>query len=416
MPQYRRVGDVPPKRHIVHRSPSGRLAEELMGEEGFSGASSLLYHRYSPSAILSAETVVIARDCPAPNDALRPLHLRLGTFGEAGDPVTGRRSLARQRRRHPLLGARHAVERAVPERGRRRGRVRRRGPRRCSSRSSGASRSGRATTSSCRPRRRTAGWSTARDPCGCWSSRRAVTSRIPARYLTATGQLREGAPYSERDLRGPEGPLTVEGEQVPVLIRHRSGWARHVHACHPVRRRRLGRLCVPVRLFDPRLRADRRAAPPTAAGAPDVRGTGLRGVQLRAAAARLRSRGGPSPVPPRQRRQRRGALLRRRRLHEPVGSRDRANSLTLAPRRLRARTAAGQRRGRGERQSHRRDRRDGRHVSPARGHAGCARRLRRSVPAAAGHGRRDTPAAELARRVSRPGGSTPRRRSRRRTP
>ena len=56
---------------------------------------------------------------------------------------------------------------------------------------------------------------------------------IPARYLTTTGQLREGAPYCERDLRGPEGPLAVDGEEVPVLIRHRSGWARHVHACHP---------------------------------------------------------------------------------------------------------------------------------------------------------------------------------------
>ena len=43
---YRRVGDVPPKRHTVHRGPDGhRLREELVGEEGFSGDASLLYHR-----------------------------------------------------------------------------------------------------------------------------------------------------------------------------------------------------------------------------------------------------------------------------------------------------------------------------------------------------------------------------------
>ena len=56
---------------------------------------------------------------------------------------------------------------------------------------------------------------------------------VPERYLTATGQLREGAPYSERDLRGPDAPLVEEGEDVEVLIRHRAGWARHVYATHP---------------------------------------------------------------------------------------------------------------------------------------------------------------------------------------
>ena len=40
----------------------------------------------------------------------------------------------------------------------------------------------------------------------------------------------------------------------------------------PVRRRGLGRLHVPDGLLDPRLRADHRADPPAAAGAPDVRG------------------------------------------------------------------------------------------------------------------------------------------------
>ena len=53
MAYYRSVGDVPPKRHTQHRDPDGHLyREELMGEEGFSSDSSLLYHRGVPSAIV----------------------------------------------------------------------------------------------------------------------------------------------------------------------------------------------------------------------------------------------------------------------------------------------------------------------------------------------------------------------------
>ena len=58
MPYYRRVGEVPPKRHTQFRSPDGGLyAEELMGSEGFSSSSSLLYHRHPPTALVAAEVV-----------------------------------------------------------------------------------------------------------------------------------------------------------------------------------------------------------------------------------------------------------------------------------------------------------------------------------------------------------------------
>ena len=62
MAYYRRVGEVPPKRHTQHRQPDGRLYyEELMGEEGFSSDSSLLYHRGVPSAIVDAQPWELAR-------------------------------------------------------------------------------------------------------------------------------------------------------------------------------------------------------------------------------------------------------------------------------------------------------------------------------------------------------------------
>ena len=58
MPYYRSVGDVPAKRHTHHLDDHGhRYAEELMGQEGFSSNSSLLYHRHSPSALSRIEPV-----------------------------------------------------------------------------------------------------------------------------------------------------------------------------------------------------------------------------------------------------------------------------------------------------------------------------------------------------------------------
>jgi len=63
----------------------------------------------------------------------------------------------------------------------------------------------------------------------------------PKRYLSRYGQLLEHAPYCERDLHGPTGPLLVDGpeaeEPVEVLVKHRTSagivGTRHVVATHP---------------------------------------------------------------------------------------------------------------------------------------------------------------------------------------
>jgi homogentisate 1,2-dioxygenase len=48
--------------------------------------------------------------------------------------------------------------------------------------------------------------------------------RPPARYLSPAGQFLEAAPYCERDIRVPEGPLVVaEAGPAEVLVRHRDG-------------------------------------------------------------------------------------------------------------------------------------------------------------------------------------------------
>lgn len=52
MPIYHTLGFIPDKRHIVTRQPNGRLyQEELVGTQGFSGMSSLVYHLYPPTRV-----------------------------------------------------------------------------------------------------------------------------------------------------------------------------------------------------------------------------------------------------------------------------------------------------------------------------------------------------------------------------
>ena len=52
MPYYHYLGSVPRKRHVQFRSPSGSLyQEELVGTQGFSGVSSLMYHLYPPTIV-----------------------------------------------------------------------------------------------------------------------------------------------------------------------------------------------------------------------------------------------------------------------------------------------------------------------------------------------------------------------------
>ena len=97
MPYYRQVGEIPRKRHTQFRRPDGGLyAEELMGIEGFSHDSALLYHRDLPTAITSAETYVpLETAALVPNQPLLPRHSlshKVG-FAPGTDAVTGRRLL-----------------------------------------------------------------------------------------------------------------------------------------------------------------------------------------------------------------------------------------------------------------------------------------------------------------------------------
>jgi homogentisate 1,2-dioxygenase len=54
MPYYKKMGNIPNKRHIQFRAPNGNLYhEELISSEGFSNLYSLAYHIYPPTVVKS---------------------------------------------------------------------------------------------------------------------------------------------------------------------------------------------------------------------------------------------------------------------------------------------------------------------------------------------------------------------------
>jgi homogentisate 1,2-dioxygenase len=242
MAYYQQRGSVPPKRHTQHRSAEGTLYfEELMGEEGFSSDSSLLYHRGIPSALVDARTWELPDQATVPNDPLLPRHLKLHelfTDGSGVDVVTGRRlvlgnddvriSYAVAREASPLYRNAVGDECVYVE-------------------------SGSATVETVFgplsaatgdyvmiPRATTHRWlPTGDEPLRvyCIEANSHIT---PARrYLSKFGQLLEHAPYCERDLHGP-GELRQHDEvDVEVYVKHRGpgagGLAGSVHVVphHP---------------------------------------------------------------------------------------------------------------------------------------------------------------------------------------
>lgn len=92
---YHRLGKIPPKRHSIFRQPDGSLyAEELVGNEGFVGPSSLLYHQRPPTRVAAVRHVANLALVADPDPTLRHRHFKTGKLPAAA-------SLSRDRR--PLL-------------------------------------------------------------------------------------------------------------------------------------------------------------------------------------------------------------------------------------------------------------------------------------------------------------------------
>ena len=104
MPFYHKLGQIPHKRHVQFKKPSGKLyREEVMGLEGFSSIQSILYHHFLPPRVTKVEDLGPAAPetvdfGPIRHRALQTVNLDLGT-----DAVSSRVPLLANR--DVILGA-----------------------------------------------------------------------------------------------------------------------------------------------------------------------------------------------------------------------------------------------------------------------------------------------------------------------
>ena len=230
---------MPKTRHTAFRDDDGRLRyEELMGEEGFSSDSSLLYHSGVPSAIVDSQVWELPDLSTTPNHPLKPRHLKLHDVASGGsaDAVQHRRlvlgngdvriSYVVASEPSPLYRNAIGDECVYVESG------------------SGAVETVFGVLSYRQgdyvviPRATTHRWLPAEE-----SRLYAIEANShiapPKRYLSRFGQFLEHAPYCERDLYGPGAPHLVEGTDVDVLVKHRGNGpggivgTRLTYATHP---------------------------------------------------------------------------------------------------------------------------------------------------------------------------------------
>ncbi|MGB3070378.1 MAG: homogentisate 1,2-dioxygenase [Ottowia sp.] len=233
MPYFMQVGDIPRKRFSQFQRPEGGLyAAEVMGEEGFSSNMSLLYHRYAPSAVTQCDLMACAEEELTPNHPLLPRLFTTANLQATADPVLDRTvlcgnvdvrvsfmvserpsSLYRNAVGGELLYVHDGAARLETVFG-----------------SIDVARGDYVVI----PKATTHRWvPTGREPFRALVFETAGHVRPPRRYLTAYGQYNQEAPYSELDLRRPQGPLLMEGREVDVLVKNRNGLTRYTYQRHP---------------------------------------------------------------------------------------------------------------------------------------------------------------------------------------
>jgi homogentisate 1,2-dioxygenase len=239
MPPYLRLGSIPRKRHIAHPNVPGFKGEGIYYEEvvtvaGFSRAYSLVYHLRPPTRVVRIEPAGTEVLELGDERALRHHHLKTRSIPRAGDPITGRL---------PLLGNDDVIL----------ARCRPAEPQAELFRNADADEivfvhAGRGVLHThfgplpfrpldyiviprCTTYRLDFEPDSAPDLLVIEAS--GVVS-LPARYLNPDGQIRLGAPYSERDFHGPREVGVVDREQETiVLIKDGRRLSRYTLASHP---------------------------------------------------------------------------------------------------------------------------------------------------------------------------------------
>jgi len=239
MPSYRQLGSIPPKRHTALRHEPGYRGEGIYYEEvvttaGFGRAYSITYHLRPPTRVRKIEPAGEQSLATVEQPVLRHHHLKSMQLPRQGDPITGRVPLFTNAdvtiaRCRPVEAQAELYRNACADEVL-------------------FIHKGRGHLSSefgvlpfkpfdyiviphCTTYRLDFDLDTLPDLLLIESANNIL---IPPRYLNPDGQLRLGAPFSERDLHGPTETHVVDREQdTTVLIKDGTRWTRYTLAQHP---------------------------------------------------------------------------------------------------------------------------------------------------------------------------------------
>ena len=237
MPAYLRLGQIPPKRHTANRVQPGHKGEGLYYEEvvttaGFGRAYSIVYHLRPTTRVAKVEPAGSVPLEIVPQTTLRHHHLKSGAMPRFGDPVGGR---------VPILANDDVIlSRCRPAK-----------PQDELFRNAGADEiifvhHGKGTLHTMfgpLPFRdcdyivipKTTTYRIVFDgDADLLIIESAGTVTVPPQYLNPDGQLRLGAPYSERDLHGPSQLHFIDKEEAtPIVVKDGSRLTRYVMSQHP---------------------------------------------------------------------------------------------------------------------------------------------------------------------------------------
>jgi homogentisate 1,2-dioxygenase len=237
MPYYKHLGSIPPKRHTAHRVQPGHKGEGIYYEEvvttaGFGRAYSIVYHLRPPTRVTKIQPAGVMPVELAPYTVLRHHHLKSGKMPAGGDPIAGRVPLLANddvvlSRCRPALPQKELYRNACAD-------------------EIIFVHHGKGTLHTMFgplpfrdfdyiviPRTTTYQIIFDGDP-DLLIIEATGTVTIPPHYLNPDGQLRMGAPYSERDLHGPTKIDVIDKEEsTPVLIKDGQRLTRYVLGQHP---------------------------------------------------------------------------------------------------------------------------------------------------------------------------------------
>jgi homogentisate 1,2-dioxygenase len=234
MPIYHTLGHVPRKRHIVFRQPNGTLyTEELMGNKGFVGPSSLVYHVHQPTQVLDVSLVTEFSWIADLDPTFRNRHFRTGRLPASRSVITDRIAL--------LFNTDVALSFVQPDEDDESFYRNAQGDEVVYvSDGAGVLESPLGAIAFSRgdylvvPRGIVHRYRLTERPARLLVIESAGFVRTPHRYRNEFGQLMENAPFSERDIRRPSDLRTVDEKgEFPILVKKESRLTRVLVDHHP---------------------------------------------------------------------------------------------------------------------------------------------------------------------------------------